>query len=88
MIIINYGIFHLRSENIYEDVIMQYRSYNVRPLAFLTDAYIFSWFWDNMYALLLIMILMHVANLFFIYKICAKIDIKLNAFLNLSTIIR
>lgn len=70
----------MESENLYENVIMQYKSYNVRPLAFFTDVYIFSWFWDNMYALLLIMLIMHVANLFFIYKICEKIDIKLNAF--------
>ena len=79
-IIINYGIFHLRNDNIYEDVIKTYKSYNVRPLAFITDAYIFSWFWDNMYALLLLMIIMHVANLYFIYKISEKIGIKLNAF--------
>lgn len=80
MIIISCGIFHLRSDNIYENVITQYKSYNVRPLAFFTDAYMFSWFWDNMYTLLVLMIIMHIANLYFIYKICEKIDIKLNAF--------
>lgn len=80
MIIINCGVFHLRSDNIYENVIKTYKSYNVRPLAFITDAFVFSWFWDNMYTLLLIMLIMHVANLYFIYKICEKIEIKLNAF--------
>lgn len=74
------GVFHLRSDNIYENIIVKYKSYNVRPLAFFTDAYVFSWFWDNLYALLILMILMHVCNLFFIYKICEKIDIKLNSY--------
>lgn len=74
------GVFNLRNDNIYENIIDNYKSYNVRPLAFFSDAYIFSWFWDNMYALLLIMLIMHVCNLFFVYKICQEIDIKLNGF--------
>lgn len=73
------GVFHLRSDNIYENVIQKYKSYNVRPLAFFTEAYIFSWFADNMYALMLLMVVMHVFNIFFMYKICEKIGIKLNA---------
>ena len=74
------GVYHLGSNNIYENVIKPNKLYNVRPLAFFTDAYVFSWFWDNMYALLLIILIMHVCNIYFIYKICEKIDIKLNAF--------
>lgn len=80
MIIINCGVFNLRNENIYENVIRYYKSYNVRPLAFFTDSYVFQWFWDNMYALLLIMLILHVLNLFLLDKICEKINIKLNAF--------
>lgn len=79
-IIISFGVFHLRSDNIYENVVKEYRSYNVRPFAFLSDAYIFSWFWDNMYALLFIMLILHVCNLFFVYKICEKIGVRLTAF--------
>ncbi len=73
------GTFNLRSDNIYENIIQKYKSYNVRPLAFFTEAYIFSWFADNMYALLMIMVIMHIFNVFFMYKICEKIGIKLNA---------
>lgn len=73
------GVFHLRSDNIYENVIQKYKSYNVRPLAFSTEAYVFSWFADNMYALMLTMVVMHVFNIFFMYKICEKIGVKLNA---------
>lgn len=73
------GVFHLRSDNIYENVIQNYKSYNVRPLAFFTEAYIFSWFADNMYALMLIMVVMHIFNIFFMYKICEKIGVKVNA---------
>lgn len=80
MITIKFGVFHILSDNIYENVIMKYKSYNVRPFAFIFDSYVFSWFWDNMYALLLLMLIMHVANLFLVYKICEKIDIKLNGF--------
>ncbi len=74
------GVFHLKSDNIYEDVIQKYKSYNVRPFAFLFDAYIFQWFWDNMYALLVIMVVLHIFNIYLFYKICEKIDIKLNEF--------
>ena len=80
MIIINSGVYHLGNDNMYENVIERYKCYNVRPLAFFTDAYVFSWFWDNMYTLLLVMLILHCFNLFLIYKICEKIDIKLNAF--------
>ncbi len=74
------GVYHLRSDNIYENVINHYKSYDVRPFAFLTDAYIFSWFWDNMYALMAIMVVLHILNVYLLYKICEKIDIKLNIF--------
>ena len=80
MITINYGVFHLKSDNIYEDVIQHYKTYNVRPLALFSDAYVFSRFWDNLYILLLVILIMHVCNLFFIYKIAEKINIKLNGY--------
>ena len=80
MIIIKCGIYHLRNDDIQGDVISRYRSYNVRPLAFIFDAYVFSWFWDNMYALLVTIIILHVLNLYLIYKICEKMGIYLSAF--------
>ncbi len=74
------GCYNLRNENIYENVISNYKSYNVRPLAFFTDAYIFQLFWNNLYILLFLIIAMHALNMFFLYKIADKIKIKLNAF--------
>lgn len=70
----------MKSDNIYQDVIQHYKTYNVRPLALVSDAYVFSRFWDNLYILLVIILIMHVANLFFIYKIAEKINIKLNGY--------
>ncbi|MBQ9267584.1 MAG: hypothetical protein IJ217_04825 [Clostridia bacterium] len=74
------GIFHLLNDNISENVIHRYQSYNVRPLAFISDAYIFQLFWNHMYLLLAIILVLHVCNLFFIDKIGEKIGIHLNAF--------
>lgn len=74
------GCYNLRNENIYENVISHYKSYNVRPLAFFSDAYIFQLFWNNLYILLFIIVVMHALNMFFLYKIADKIKIKLNAF--------
>lgn len=69
------GVYHIDS-----DVISMYKSYDVRPFAFIFDAYVFSWFWDNMYALLFLMIIFHVANLYLTYKICKKIGVNLSGF--------
>ena len=74
------GVYHLRSDDIGGDVISRYKSYDVRPFAFIFDAYVFSWFWDNMYALLILMIVFHVANLYLTYKICKKIGVNLSGF--------
>ena len=73
------GVFNIQNDNINENIIKSYRLYNVRPLAFFSDAYIFQWFWDNMYALLCMIVVMHICSIYFFYKICEKIDIKLNA---------
>ena len=43
-----YGIYNLRNENIRENVIEHYKLHGVRPLAFYTDAYVFSWLWNRM----------------------------------------
>lgn len=69
------GVYHIDGE-----AISMYKSYNVRPFAFIFDAYVFSWFWDNMYALLFLMIVFHVANLYLTYKICKKIGVNLSGF--------
>lgn len=71
-----YGIYNLRNDNIYENVIQHYKGYNVRPLAFFTDAYVFSWFWDNMYLLLLIMIIMHFFTSVMFENIMEKLGFK------------
>ncbi len=80
MIIIKYGVYHLRNDDIKNDVILKYKAYNVRPLAFIFDAYLFSWFWDNMYALLVTIIILHTLNLYLTYKICEIIGINLSGF--------
>lgn len=71
-----YGIYNLRNENIKENVIEHYKLYGVRPLAFYTDAYIFSWLWDRMNILLLIMIAMHFATGIIFKQIAEKLNIK------------
>lgn len=74
------GVYNLRNDNIYENVIDHYKSYNVRPLAFYAEGYIFQWFWDNQFALMIIISLMQIANVYFLYKILDKIGIKLRIF--------
>lgn len=61
----------------YENIIRDSWGYGVRPLAFLSDIYLFSWFWDNLYALLLIITVMHIANTYLLYQITKKIGIPL-----------
>lgn len=79
MIIISYGIFHVlsKSGNIFENVIQKYHSYNVRPLAFVSDAYVFQWFGGNLYVLLVLMLVMHALNIFFICQIAKRLGVRL-----------
>ncbi len=71
-----YGIYYLRNDNIYENVIMHYQSYNVRPLAFFTDAYVFSFFWNHMYLLLLLMIILHFSTAVMFQQIMEKLHLS------------
>lgn len=75
-----FGIYNLRNDNIVDNILNKYNVYNVRPLAFFSDVFIFQWFWNNMYVLLVLLLILHLLNIFLIYKIAEKIDIKLNAF--------
>lgn len=74
------GVFNILNDDIGENIIKDYKSYNVRPLAYVSDVYVFQWFSNNLYIVLLTMLIMHVFNVFFIYKIAEKIGVKLNAF--------
>ena len=80
MIIIKCGIYNVRNDDIINKIINHYRSYDVRPLAFFSDAFIFQWFWNCSYAILIAMVIMHIGVIYLTYKICEKIDVKLNAF--------
>lgn len=79
MTIIKCGLYNLRNDDIWGNIISQSRAYNVRPLAFFSDVFIFQWLWNNMYILLLLMLSLHILNIFLVYKIAEKIGIKLNA---------
>lgn len=72
-----YGIYHLRSDDTYHKVIQHYQLYNVRPLAFFVDAYIISSFWNNMYIILVAMIVLHFLTAFLLKKILAEVKIEL-----------
>ena len=71
-----YGIYNLRNENIRENVIEHYKLHGVRPLAFYTDAYVFSWLWNRMYILLFIMIIMHFVTGIMFKQITSKLNIS------------
>ncbi len=75
-----YGIYHLRSDNIYKNVIQHYKLYGVRPLAFYTDAYIFSKFWDNMYILLVVLTTLYFATGIIFENIMQKLEINFGFF--------
>lgn len=78
------GIYHVLSQenSVFENIINRYKNYNVRPLALITDVYFFQWFAGNngifgLYFVLVLMLLLHIANIFFLYKIGEKVGIKI-----------
>lgn len=75
-----YGIYHLRRDDIYKNVIQHYKLYGVRPLAFYTDAYIFSKFWNNMYSLLFILTTLYFATGILFENIMQKLGINFGFF--------
>ena len=80
MTIIKCGIYNLRNDDIDNKILHYYNAYHVRPLAFISDVFIFQWFWDCSYIILFLMSIMHVGIIYLVYKICEKIDVKINAF--------
>jgi len=54
----SYGIFSLYRTNIWQDIMVRFTFYGMRPLAGLTDAYIIAWFWGNMHFVLITIVLM------------------------------
>lgn len=63
-----YGVFRLY-DNYFQDVILHYKTYTVRPVVALLDPYFWTSFWDNLGAALFIITCMHFVSCILIYKI-------------------
>lgn len=75
-----YGVFNRRNDDIFNNIIVWYGLYTFRPIAFLADAYITQWFWNNMWLVLLFYTLMHYATVYIFYKVLRASKINLGAF--------
>lgn len=77
-----YGVYFRRAldGDIWNDIIMYYRRFFERPLAFLSDAYIFQRFFQNMHILLIIITTMYFLICFLLYKTFNKLSIRFGLF--------
>lgn len=75
-----YGIFYRRSGDIWNDVIMWYKLYTIRPFAFFADAYITQWFWHSMEIVLLFFTTMHFFTILLFYKVLKISKVNLSVF--------
>ena len=75
-----YGIFYRRNANIFHDIILYYRHFTWRPIAFFADAYITQWFWPNMWVVLLFYTLMHFATVFLFWRVMVLSKINFGLF--------
>lgn len=75
-----YGVFNRRNDDIFNNIIVWYGLYTFRPIAFLADAYITQWFWNNMWVVLMFYTLMHFATVIIFYKVLRASKINLGAF--------
>lgn len=63
-----YGVFRLY-DNYFQDVILHYKTYTVRPVVALLDPYFWTGLWDNLGIALFIITCMHFMACVLIYKI-------------------
>ena len=75
-----YGVFNRRNANIFEDIVLYYRHFTWRPLAFFADAYITQWFWNQFWVVLLWYTLMHFATVYLFHRVMVKSRIKFGLF--------
>lgn len=73
-----YGVYNLRSDDTWTNVIMHYKNYTVRPLALFTDSYVLSYLWDNMYLAVILMVLLHWMTACFLKEIFEKINVNVS----------
>ena len=71
-----YGIFFRRNDDIFNNIIMWYRLYTFRPIAFLLDAYVTQWFWPVMWLVLLFYTIMHFFTVYIFWWILKKSHVK------------
>ena len=67
---IQYGVYPL-FDNIFKDVIVRIGTYSVRPLAGLTDPYIWGRFWGNMRLPFIMITMLHIASGIMIRRVLA-----------------
>jgi hypothetical protein len=65
---IQYGNYPLY-DNIFSDVIVNIATYTTRPLAALSDPYIWGQFWPNMRIAFIIITLLHTLSAYFLYQV-------------------
>ena len=71
-----YGVFFRRNGDIWNDIILWYRLYTFRPIAFFADAYITQWFWPRMELVLLFNTVMTFATLVLFKEVLKKSGIR------------
>ena len=73
-----YGIYSLMTPL---NVLRRYKMYTARPFAALLDTYVISRLWDNPAIILVLMIILHFASAFLLYKVFEKNGMKVGLLL-------
>ena len=73
-----YGVYNLRNDDTWTNVITHYKNYTVRPLALFTDSYVLSYLWHNMYLAVVLMVVLHWMTTCFLKEIFEKININVS----------
>ena len=69
------GAFSYITENIWHDGVLHFGLHGFRPIAGLLEAYVLSWFWPNMWPVLLAVTLMRFSTILMLDKILEKSDV-------------
>jgi len=69
------GAFSFITENIWQDAVLHYGLHGFRPVAGLLEVYVLSWFWPNMWPVLLAVTLMRFFTILMLDKILEKSNV-------------
>jgi len=70
-----YGVYSLYRTDIWQNVMVRFSNYGMRPLAGLTDAYVIAWFWGQLHWVLLAIVVLRFCTIVLLDNVLKRSNI-------------